>query len=477
LKEALECIGLAGHLVVSLLVVELLLAGRSSFGAGTRLLLGFAAWPLLASSGLFLRLLGAELLGIQARQIELAAIAIVTLVLIAVALRRQRQSVETPPPRARWPALLAVVVLLALACALASFVLASLRSPHGGWDAWITWNLRARQLFLAGDDWRSGFAVLPAIHHPDYPLLLPGFVARLWHCAGTEWVAASVLVAMFFTFGTVAVASSALGALRGGTHATLAALALLGTPFLIELGALQYADVPLAFFVLSALAAFAEALERASKGAWVLAGLLAGAAAWTKNEGLLLAPSLAVVSAVAVARVHGIGRAARSLGLFLSGLLPAAVPVVLFKLFVTAENDLVSASRIDDIAASLGDPSRYATVLGHMLGRAVSFAGVAPLLLVGLVLGLRLVRGRNVPPRQPSAVPAIATTLALLLAAYALSYVITPHPLRWHLATSLDRLLLQLWPASVLAVLLAVPGSPEPSLTSPPPPPSTPTTP
>jgi len=42
--------------------------------------------------------------------------------------------------------------------------------------------------------------------------------------------------------------------------------------------------------------------------------------------------------------------------------------------------------------------------------------------------------------------------LGLMLAAYDFAYLTTPYELKWHLSTSVDRLLIQLWPIAVLAI-------------------------
>ena len=58
------------------------------------------------------------------------------------------------------------------------------------------------------------------------------------------------------------------------------------------------------------------------------------------------------------------------------------------------------------------------------------------------------------PPRLSSAARALPLFLlpALTLVGYFLIYVITPFDLTWHLATSLDRLCLQVWPMIVFLV-------------------------
>jgi small-conductance mechanosensitive channel len=49
-----------------------------------------------------------------------------------------------------------------------------------------------------------------------------------------------------------------------------------------------------------------------------------------------------------------------------------------------------------------------------------------------------------------------ATVLILMLAGYFGIYLITPHDLRWHLLTSLNRLFIQLWPSAVFLCFMVV---------------------
>jgi hypothetical protein len=50
----------------------------------------------------------------------------------------------------------------------------------------------------------------------------------------------------------------------------------------------------------------------------------------------------------------------------------------------------------------------------------------------------------------------MAAVAGLMLGSYYLAYVITPFDIAWHVSTSIDRLLVQLWP---LLVLTAFGGS------------------
>jgi hypothetical protein len=58
--------------------------------------------------------------------------------------------------------------------------------------------------------------------------------------------------------------------------------------------------------------------------------------------------------------------------------------------------------------------------------------------------------------RAGGAVRAMAIVLGLLLASYYVVYVTTPFDITWHVTTSVDRLLVQLWPGLVLTVFLGL---------------------
>lgn len=368
------------------------------------------------------------------------------------------------------------ILLLGLAAAAGlsavAFVSYAAHQPHGEWDAWAIWNQRARFLVRSGEDWRRGFSVLLADYHPDYPLLLPAMVARIWRSAGTETLLAPVALSMLFTFGTVSVAFSALGVLRGRWEAALAVFALLGTPFFIYQGAWQYADVPLSFFFLSTLALLClhDHFSPRHNRLLILAGASAALAAWTKNEGLLFLPAVALAWCASSWLSGTKKRSLREAISFAAGALPGLLIILYFKLAVAPPNDLVAAQGLAVAIEHLSDPSRYLEIARGFLSQAslIGFSseatpgrfdgwGIFPVLLPLYWLAMRVSR----PARAQESDPPISSgallpflAAALMLAGYILAYLLTPYPLAWHLDTSLSRLLLHLWPTLVFALLL-----------------------
>lgn len=327
-----------------------------------------------------------------------------------------------------------------------------IKSPHGGgYDPWVTWNLRARFLFRGGEDWQRGFSEVLNWSHPDYPLLLPVSVARLWTCAGGESMLAPALVASLLFAATVAALMAGLALTRGREQAMLGGIAALATTFFVTHGASQFADVPLAFFILATLVHLAlhDHAPGLGKPHLMLAGLMAGCAAWTKNEGLLFVGAAISGRALVTVKRLGLRPAARQLAPFFAGLLPVLAVVVLFKAFIPPPNDLIAGQSPGATLARLLDPSRHLTVLRWFGERIVLFDNGGVVHIVPVLAACFLICGCRADAFRRSETQTCALVLGLMLGGFALVYVCTPHDLLWHLETSLDRLIVQLWPSAV----------------------------
>lgn len=329
----------------------------------------------------------------------------------------------------RW-LLIAFATVFLFACL--SFLLESRMYPAGQGDGWAIWNLRARFLFRSGAQWRMAFSNNLLWSHPDYPLLLPSMLARSWAYSGGEDVRAAVQIAMLLTFATVGVLTAGLWAIRGREKALLAGLMLLGTSSLIQLGAAQYADVPISYFMLSTLALlFLE--DRLPPSVAVLAGTTAALAAWTKNEGVLFFVLLIIGRKVAK----------RPVSMFLIGASGVLVLLAIFKLSLAPPNYLFGQDLKTTLLRDLTDPSRYLLIVAGFMHRIGQFGGAGALNpLVPLAVVFMVMEYKPEPAGR-----AAQLTLAGMLAGIFATYLVTPFDLSWHIATSLDRLLLQLWPA------------------------------
>jgi hypothetical protein len=334
--------------------------------------------------------------------------------------------------------------LLLVAEALA-FGAATRRSPHGGWDAWAIWNMRARFLYRAGGQWRDAFTGILNWSHPDYPLLLPAFIARSWRLLGGESQTAPIVLACFFSFGSAGLMAASVATLRGVNQGLLAGLALAATPILYVQGAIQCADVPVAFYRIATLGAMALADRLGSPGLAMVAGAAAALDGWAKNEGLLW------FGAFLLARV--ISARSRLLAPFLAGAAPVLWVIVLFKMRIATSSDIFGAAGRAGMMDRFLDPARYGLIAREFISHVWSFG---PLLLSPFaILAVYLLLAGRRTGRQDSAILHTAM-LSLLFTAigYFLIYVLRPLDLAWLLDSSLDRLLLQLWPGIVFAVFL-----------------------
>src|SRR5215472_2136410 len=305
----------------------------------------------------------------------------------------------------------------ALGCSLVTFVILSLQNPHGAWDAWTIWNLRARFLFRGAQYWND--ASLVYWFKPDYPLLVPATIARSWMYIGNDTVVVPIIVALLFTFATIILTFSSVSIFRGNTQAFLGGLLLLGTPFFISHGASQYADVPLGFYFVATISLLALNGRAGDGHLLTLAGLTAGYSAWTKNEGLLFVVAVIAAFIVSILSRREWGSSLTDLLSFLAGLLPVLAVVAYFKIDFAPTNDLVQGQSLHDTLARVMDLSRYTAIL-EAFGRGFFYFGnwshalSIPTLLACYILLLGVYAGEQ---ERPGIVMG-ALTLGFVLAGY-----------------------------------------------------------
>ncbi len=351
-------------------------------------------------------------------------------------------SVETAPVP-RWLAPLALLCMaVILVCVARWFSL----NPHGTVDAWAIWNLHARFLHRGGADWYTPYAGLHEMIHADYPLFVSALQARFWAYAGESQSVLPVLLAVLLACGTVFTLLRQMNA----PEAAWLSLLVLMTPFAARQAASQVADLPLAMFIAASAAfvCFGGRLGFCTGRAAALAGLFAGLAAWTKNEGRLFLLAALLVQAALALRRSGRKAALQDSLRFAAGAAPSVLALVIFRMLVPAANDLMSGAGAGHLLSSITDPSRYLQI-GSAFTREIATFGSGVLWVLAVYIWLT-------KPGRPAATPESLAPLAialLLLGGYFAVYVISPWNLDWHLASSLNRLLLHPWPLLVLAAL------------------------
>jgi len=354
-----------------------------------------------------------------------------------------------PRPIAR---ILAAVFAIALCSAVIALAFVSLARPHGVKDSWSIWNLRARFLFRSGDHWQESFSPLVMWSSPDYPLLVPGTIARCWTYIGEETQVAPATVSIVFFAATITLIVSALSVLRSRGQGFLAGLILLGSVHFVDSGGHQLADIPVGFFVLAAfvLLCMQDRLPQHAKRLLFLTGMAVALAAWTKNEGLLFLVAITAARVVAIwLTKSGWGRL-RQIVPYAAGLAPVLVVVAYYKAYIAPTCTLIAPQTLQTVADRITNPARYLEIAVTFARKAFDLAHWTVLLLTCYGLAA----GAGKPKEERLGITTAAIAILFMLAGYFAVYVLTPYDLTLHLRWSFRRLLLHLWPGIIFICFL-----------------------
>ncbi len=395
----------------------------------------------LTSIAFFLwRVIGGPVGGYQPAETALCVLVAVALASRRVSTSSRRVRIEVPPE----PTALRAVAALGLSLLIGTFlVLEGQRfaaEPHGEWDAWAMWNMRAAFVAAPTEHWADGFTL--ALYAPaDYPLLLPASIARLWTLGGQWSTTAPVTLAGIVGLATILLAAGSLLRVTGALGAALG-LALLVVPGYAWSVTSQCADAVLAMFILMAVTML---IAPENPGRLAAAGAAAGFAAWTKNEGLVAALVIPIAFLIVSARSEARATVLRRSALVAAGLVPVLAVVGFFKLTLAPPSELLTGIAGSGPMDKLLDVTRHQVVASHMLGRFAAWGGWNVASPVWCALGWLALGAWNCR-RVPVAAMVGAGTLVSMSITYYVVYILTAHDLMWHLNTSWTRLIAQLWP-------------------------------
>jgi hypothetical protein len=418
-------IGLAAGFVAAL---RLWPGRRGTLAVATSLVLAFGAASLIQYAWLVAGKPG--LLGLVL--LECAA--------LAGALSIPRAGGRAPAPEGGERAPRPFRVLLAVASAAAAVaMLHTFRElPHGAWDAVDLWNARALGFARAGLD-----ETLASARHPDYPLLLPLVISHAWAFVGPHDLVPRVVGVAFAAAGA-AILYGATARLAGARAAAIATIVLLASPLWAFQAATQRADVALSCFALASVVALVLHERMRQPSLLLLAGALLGCALWTKNEGIFFATAASLVW------LAGGRERLRSGWRIALGAAPFAAALVHHKLTCGATTDLIAGQGAPTLER-LADASRWLATAAAFAREGAFYA------IAGGALLVLLARERR--GAAPPGARFVWITLGLVLAGDFAVYVLTPHDLAWHLASSLERVLVQAWPLALFAAASLGPGT------------------
>jgi hypothetical protein len=339
-----------------------------------------------------------------------------------------------------WQAIVLVCVVPIVVLAVMGAIQVWIHRPFGTWDAFMIYDRSARFVYRGGADWMQTFSpdIDPAFH-ADYPLLISMDIAHAWNTLGHESQSVPRVLGGLFMLVCAGLFASAITMLKSVWQALLGTIVLLNTPFFILSGPSQTADVPLSFFILSTVALLFFFCTERKPGLLVLAGLTAGLAAWTKNEGDVFVIGILAGLFIAFLRQD----VWRRLGYFLAGLALPLVIIVYFKMFLAPANDILGTD-MADLIQRLFEWSRHLAILHSARSQILGIGGTTVSVILLLAV-YALVFGVSPQRNHRPAYIAVAITAVIQAAGYYAIYLVTPHPIQWQLDFSLWRVLFHIY--------------------------------
>jgi hypothetical protein len=317
-------------------------------------------------------------------------------------------------------------------------------------DAWSMWAYKAKIFFLHRTIPFDRFGELAAAFgHWDYPQHVPLLEAWILLVVG-EWN--DQLPRVIFPLHLAALCACAYGFLarRVGTGAAMAGALLFATlPGLQEWTIGTMTEPVLLCHFVAALGLLQRWMDDRDDRLLVLAGILAGLAGWTKNDGMALMLSLAVMVAVWLVAARPLPARA-AVRAWLLATVPAVLvvlPWTMVKLWLGLDNDVVAAGNLASapVAERLARVPEILGAIGGHLADVRHWNLVWPLFATALFLRARqTVRGAG---------KYLLVPVPVLLAIYVALYVVWPHEAEEYRENTVQRLLLG--PAAV-AVLFSV---------------------
>jgi len=338
-----------------------------------------------------------------------------------------------------------LLLLLSIFLFSAFFWENSFNNPHGLWDAWSNWNVVARFVYRGGADWQGTF--LRIYGHPDYPFLLTMTNSTTWELLQKDTTRGPIMLAFTFGLSMIGLMFTLVNSIRGQRQASLAAILLATQPIVAYHGMALYADVPEAYYFLAAVGLGAIFLSRRESPIAILAGIIAGLGAWTKNEGL----TFIVICLMFWMGLFLFSENKTGLKEFLFGLAFPSLVLILFKIFLAPGNDLLTDQH--DLLVKITDIQRYRMIFESGVNMFWTF-GSQPVSITTALMIYSILVGKTKLSVKGSVMIALAVFGQALV--YFLIYLTTPYNLNWHLSTSLSRLFLHLFPSALLAVILWV---------------------
>ncbi len=311
--------------------------------------------------------------------------------------------------------------------------------PFGGWDAWSCWNLKARFIFLGGEDWKRMLDPVMWQSNNHYPFLLPLINVWGWSFYGEPTVLVPMFNAVTLSFLTAALMWTSVDRLTASRWSFLPSVVLFSIPFMVTLSISQYSDILVALYLLTALIALTHARLENNSGWAAISGCCVGLMSFVKTEGMVAG---AIIFTMAFVYFLAGRRDTRLLGSFMIAALLFLLPTIIFKLLLAPANVAFTNGLTSTESPATLQRLQWIGMFLTVELVAQKWNGLWILLLSGIALaGLKSLRdGRWITP---------AVILSFLACALGYYYLNTYFEVLWWLKTSLNRVLFIILPALV----------------------------
>lgn len=354
--------------------------------------------------------------------------------------RKSKINLKTQNPEISIPFLCALIVGFAIY--MKYFIINAL----GSWDGFRIWGIKAKFLYEMSPFWERVFQLPHFMMHNDYPLFVPANFARLWHYSGGFYCDAPNIFGLIFTFSSIFLLFFALKTFKNKGIAALYASILSLSPLFLANGAAQAADIPLSFLYLCSAVSLVLFFEKNQTSYLALGTFFAGMSAWTKNEGMMF---LLVYCGV-LGCYFLFKREWRNIFALFLAFLPFAALISAFKHIAHTPNDVIWGITTLKTYNHLLDISKYILVVKTFFFMLFTRLNIMFLLLIPLGAGI------DIKQKQKTPIILLFSIFLLMAAGHFLIYLLSPHDLDWHLENSLDRLMLQMLPFSILLLGLVI---------------------
>jgi hypothetical protein len=337
----------------------------------------------------------------------------------------------------------AVALLFLTLAGLVMIVVLALSSPLTEWDAFAIWGFKAKVLT------HEALRPAPAYFHDltlsyshlDYPLMVPFLTAGAYAAMGTIDDQTGKLVSVFLDVLIIPMVYLGLRwKLRRLPAACLSAI-LAMLPVMFRYGGVGCADLPLAMFYAGSIFYVARWIDRQQTPDLILAILFSAFAAFTKNEGTVLALMNGAVL-LGFGLWNGRRRAWIGTAAFFAGLLAMDAAWLIWNRGLPRTNEDYGSRLLSSLVVT--HLPKLKEIIPAMLVQTAEPQAWGLLWVMAVMLALLGWRALARPY-----VLALWILLGLHLMSYALAYSVTPWDLTVLMPITMDRLLLHTVPAVI----------------------------